>query len=654
VNDAVADQKLMVLMFTDLVDSSALKIKLGDRAYANKVARPHNALFREILSSIPGAQENNYMGDGFLATFQRVSDAVNAGLRMQYALRNYPWEAHAARSRVGIHLGEAVLLEGAEERKPNISGHAADMCARVMNLALGGQILLTRHAFDDGRQYVRQHPPVPGDGEPPPIQWMAHGRYRLKGKDDDPLEVFEVGAVGLAPLLAPPNSDKAWRVVNSDEEETLGWRPAVGLEIPGRRWWLITSKLGEGGFGEVWLAQNAKTKQYRVFKFCYEADKLRSLKRELALFRLLREAFGERDDIVQLFDVRLDHPPFYLESEFIQSGNLAQWVEHHGGIQKIPLMSRLDTLARVARTVGAAHSLGIIHKDIKPSNIFVRELPDRTIRSKLADFGIGAIADPKLLEQHGITAAGFTEPLMGNDSSRTGTRLYAAPELLVGDPATAATDIYALGVLLYQLVVGDLGKPLAVDWGPDVNDELLREDIAFCVVGNPSRRMHSPLELAERLERLEQRREQQREERRTSLPTCVVTTFLKAIDYFSRRGVSADSPTELGLLVGLRDALGHFVSISLQSISDQILEDLAQLKDVPFIYTLPAELAASILSYHATGWSVGDEPPPVYMAEMEKELPMGDVREYASAELDRRRQLDSNERSKSASAPSSR
>ena len=229
--NVLSNHRLLVLMFTDLVGSSALKVKLGDVDYANNVVRPHNEMFRAILASIPEAEENNYTGDGFLATFPRVSDAVNAALRFQYALQNYPWKADSVKTRIGIHVGETVLVEGHEAGKLLIASHAADMCARMMSLAQGGQTLLTRHAFDDARQYVRQHPPVPGCAELPAIQWIAHGQFRFKGKDDDPLEVFEVGAVGFAPLTAPPDSEKARRVsITSDPAGASGADGRQGAE----------------------------------------------------------------------------------------------------------------------------------------------------------------------------------------------------------------------------------------------------------------------------------------------------------------------------------------------------------------------------------------------------------------------------------------
>ena len=180
---AADEHRLMVLMFTDLVDSSGLKAQLGDVAYAQKIAKPHNKIFRDILARFAGAQTLNYTGDGFLASFRSVGDAVDAALLFHHALRIYPWDSRSVATRVGIHVGEAVMIEGNDPDKMLIASHAADMCARLMNLGAGGQTLLTRHAFDDARQYVRAHPPVSDSTEAPQLEWAAHGRYRFKGHD---------------------------------------------------------------------------------------------------------------------------------------------------------------------------------------------------------------------------------------------------------------------------------------------------------------------------------------------------------------------------------------------------------------------------------------------------------------------------------------
>jgi serine/threonine protein kinase/class 3 adenylate cyclase len=523
---ALHEHRLMVLMFTDLVNSSGCKIAMGDAAYAAKVARPHNEIFRHILASTPGSREVNYTGDGFFALFERVSDAAEAALRFHAALRGYPWETGPVETRIGIHVGEAILIEGAEHsRELSLVSHAADMCARVMSLGAGGQTLLTRHAFDDARQYVREHPPL-ADGAPTPaLGWAAHGRYRFKGKDEDPLEVFEVGAVGLAPLTAPPDAEKARRVVDSDEEETLGWRPGAGVEIPGKPDWLTDEKLGEGGFGEVWLVRHRKTGQRRVFKFCFDPDRLRTLKRELTIFRLIRESLGDRDDIARLHDVRLDRAPFYLEGDYVESGDLAHWAEAQGGMERVPMSERLALLAGICRAVAAAHSVGVIHKDIKPSNIFIRRDDAGRARPVLADFGIGVVSDPSQLEKLNITATGLTMTLGGNDSSRTGTRMYAPPESMLGKAATVQSDVFALGVLLYQFAIGDLHRPLATGWERDVPDATLREDIAAATAGKREDRLKSVNDLLARLEAVPARQRTARRRRivrQTALAAAVL------------------------------------------------------------------------------------------------------------------------------------
>ncbi len=503
---------LMVFLFTDLVDSTGWKQALGDVEYAQGVLQPHNELFRTLLSGFPDAQERNFTGDGFLATFAAPSAAIQFALRLHDALQKYAWSEAVRRNgrqpetRIGIHLGEAIAYADADPKIQQITGQAVDLAARIIGLASGKQTLLTRHAFDSARQYVRDAS----------LSWPAHGQYRCKGSDD-PLQVYEVGVPGMAPLTPPPDSEKAKRVKVDADDDTGSWRPAAGLPIPRRDGWTIDKKIGEGGFGEVWLAQHKRTKEHRVFKFCFDAERLRSFKRELTFFRLIQSELGDRPDIAKLHEVHVDTSPYFLESEYVEAGNLGQWVKAQGGLDKVPLETRLRMMAQIARAVAAAHSLGIIHKDLKPSNILITVKQNGEPQPQLADFGIGILSDRTLLQKGAITETGFTESVMfGNDSSRTGTRLYSPPEANLGKPATTGFDIYALGVMLFQMMVGDLQRALGTGWQEAVSSDsaldpiqatLLADDITAATHAEPVQRLPSAATFAERLESLEARRE---------------------------------------------------------------------------------------------------------------------------------------------------
>lgn len=495
--------RMAVLLFTDLVGSLRLKSELGVEAYAAGLRR-HDQIIRTVISGFVDARILKDTGDGVFASFGRVSDAVNSALLIQSLLTNETWPNQPLRVRVGIGLGEVALVGEEPDGSPKIVGLAADLTARLMGLATGGQILLSRVVFDQARQFVRGHPRLPGNAEMPELRWAAHGSYLMQGCDD-PIDVFEVGAQGIAPLTPPPDADKARRVVAADEEHTLGWRPAAGIPIPGRTGWTLVKRIGIGGFGEVWLGEHKRLHTCRVFKFCFDAEKLRSLKREMTLFKLIRTALGERPDIARLYEVKLDKPPFFLESEYTSYGNLEEWTAAKDGVQLLPLSTRIELVAEIAVAVAAAHSVGVLHKDIKPSNILVYEDSDGRPHPRLSDFGISSVQDRSRFQEFDITAMSFT--LTESPTSQTGTRMYSPPESQAGQPFTTEGDVYAIGVLLYQMVMGNLQVPLAQGWERDIDDEILRQDIAHCVEGDPARRLGSAAELAKRLRSLDQRRQ---------------------------------------------------------------------------------------------------------------------------------------------------
>jgi serine/threonine protein kinase len=138
--------------------------------------------------------------------------------------------------------------------------------------------------------------------------------------------------------------------------------------------------------------------------------------------------------------------------QHVAGQDLASWCESQGGIEKVPLETRLEIVAQIADALQAAHDSGVIHRDVKPSNILVSDQGENPIHAYLTDFGIGQIISDEIRSQ--LSVSGFSQASL-ESASLSGTQLYMAPELFGGKPASIRSDIYALGVVLYQLLAGD-------------------------------------------------------------------------------------------------------------------------------------------------------------------------------------------------------
>ena len=506
------------LLLVELCERAELYQRHDEAPVVAALARSDRRL-RDLVAVHGGLEVEK--GETFTGLFERPMDAVSCALALHRALPECSTglgsdlQAHAA-----VHLGEVILRHNPAEdvsrgaRPLEVEGLAKATAARLLSLAAPRQTLATHGAFDLARRAAdgeegsasRSRDADGADGE---LRWLAHGRYFVHGVDE-PLDVFEVGVDGLAPLEAPTDSTTAQRVLSPSEERMLGWRPAVGQSIPRRNHWTLRKRVGEGGFGEVWLARH-KSGERRVFKFCFEAERLRALKREVTLFRLLKEALGHRDDIARILDWHFEDAPYFVESEYTEGGDLVEWAEEQGGLGTLPIETRLELVAEIAEALGAAHSVGILHKDVKPENVLVTRDREGRPRARLTDFGIGLLTERERLDAPGFTALGFTETVTPTDSG-AGTLGYLAPELVEGKAATVQADVYSLGVLLYQMVAADFSRTLAPGWERDVADEILAEDIALFTDGRPERRPASALEVAHRLRTLDERRRSRAEE----------------------------------------------------------------------------------------------------------------------------------------------
>lgn len=278
------------------------------------------------------------------------------------------------------------------------------------------------------------------------------------------------------------------------------YRPATGDAVPLRANWRLLRTLGTTSRDHVWLAEHIKTRDRRVFKFAADPASLLMLKREITLYRLIHDSLGDEAPVVRLLDWNLDEPPYFVEAEWIDGGEYTDWIESDAGVEE-----RIAVFIALADAVAATHGVGIVHKDLKPANVLLRKRSDDGVDVLLADFGIGALSDSRTIEALGITRLGFTENRDQREST-SGTPLYLAPEVVAGKPPTQRSDLYALGVILFQTLVGDSKRPLAPGWEREIDDDLLREDIAAAADVDPARRFGNAAELAMRLRRLEPRR----------------------------------------------------------------------------------------------------------------------------------------------------
>ena len=281
----------------------------------------------------------------------------------------------------------------------------------------------------------------------------------------------------------------------------------AGESVPGRDNFVLVAALGTTLGAEVWLAKHRKTDDSRVYKFAREGGHLATLKREATLYRLLRELLGERDDLLRILDWNFETPPFYLESVY-GGPNLVLWSHELGQLEPLARADRIRLFLQIADAVAAAHRVGVLHKDLKPANILVTSLPDGGFQARVADFGSGRLLEPERLEGLGITQLGMTVTQGVGKDSDSGTPLYLAPELIAGGAPSVQSDLFALGLMLYQIVCGDLRKPMAPGWEQGLEDDLLVEDIIAATHGDLARRLSSLTEPTQRLRSLDVRRQE--------------------------------------------------------------------------------------------------------------------------------------------------
>jgi serine/threonine protein kinase len=210
----------------------------------------------------------------------------------------------------------------------------------------------------------------------------------------------------------------------------------------------IINKIGQGGMGVVYKAVHMAFDELRALKvinsnLMTDASFVKRFRHEARITRLLQHPNAVRVDDIEEGD---DDRPFIV-MEYIEGRSLKS-VIHDEGAQPVPRVCSI--MRQVAAALGAAHQLGMIHRDIKPENIVLLGRPPHE-QAKVLDFGIAKIKEGQLSESGGMTLTGA--------GIVVGTPQYMSPEQASGkrgDQLDARSDLYSLGVVMYQMLSGEL------------------------------------------------------------------------------------------------------------------------------------------------------------------------------------------------------
>jgi hypothetical protein len=236
---------------------------------------------------------------------------------------------------------------------------------------------------------------------------------------------------GTAPQRVAAAATRTRSVLSSPRSASgapaAGERFAPGAVLAGR--YRIVGLLGRGGMGEVYRADDLTLEQPVALKFlprALEGDSER-LERLYSEVRMARQV--SHPAVCRVWDVGEAEGQHFLSMEFVDGENLASLLRRIG---RLPGDKALDIARQVAAGLAAAHDQGVLHRDLKPANVML----DGQGKVRLTDFGL----------------AGLTHTLAAD--VRSGTPSYMSPEQLHGREVTVRSDIYAFGVLLYELFTG--------------------------------------------------------------------------------------------------------------------------------------------------------------------------------------------------------
>ena len=272
----------------------------------------------------------------------------------------------------------------------------------------------------------------------------------------------------------------------------------------------ILSLLGAGGMGEVYLARDTRLGRDVAVKilpssFAGEADRLRRFEQEARAVAALNHP-----NILAVHDIGNENGSPYLVSELLEGSTLRERIK--GGA--LPSRKAIEYALQVARGLAVAHEKGVVHRDLKPDNLFIT----KDGRVKILDFGLAKLTRIEPLSGSGSQTFAQTENTGTSPGVVMGTIGYLSPELVRGQPADHRSDIFSFGAILYEMLSGE--RAFKHDSAAETMTAILKEDppdlaklnpkvspgleriVRHCLEKNPEERFQSARDLAFDLESL--------------------------------------------------------------------------------------------------------------------------------------------------------
>jgi eukaryotic-like serine/threonine-protein kinase len=269
----------------------------------------------------------------------------------------------------------------------------------------------------------------------------------------------------------------------------------------------IQSPLGAGGMGEVYRARDTRLDRTIALKilptaFSAEPDRLHRFQYEARILSTLNHP-----NVLAIYDVGEQNGVRYLVSEFLEGQTLRETM----GAGALSRWRLVEYGLEIAKGLAAAHEKGVVHRDLKPDNIFVT----RDDRVKILDFGLAKQAPAERSEEESVT---MTSPTPTAPGTVMGTVGYMSPEQVRGQALDHRSDIFSFGAVLYEMASGE--RPFRGDSSVETMNAILKEDVAElsvsgaqaspgleriirrCLEKKPERRFQSASDLAFALEAL--------------------------------------------------------------------------------------------------------------------------------------------------------